>query len=111
MQLSTLKEKMALRGITGYQIFKALDEPKSSIYKFLKGEKVYTEEKEKEIFERINDMLDYDPADKMIEQSPEDPDLFIRLYALGLDSKSFTPDEKYKLAVAYKKLTDLKNKP
>lgn len=102
---------MALKGITAYKISTELGEPMSSIYAFLKGGKVYTEEKEKEIMERINDMLDYDSVEDMVKHAPEDPDLFIRLYALGLDSKSFTPDEKYKLAVAYKKLTDLKNKP
>lgn len=120
MQLSTVKEKMALKGITAYRISKELDEPMSSIYNFLNGEKVYTDNKAIEIIERINDFLEYDPEESenevnkfngdMITCSTEDPELFIKLYALGLDSKAFTPDEKYKLAVAYKKLTDSQTK-
>lgn len=103
--------------ISVYKISQILDEPESTIHRILNpGKEKYSEERVLKILDRINKHLDsqsndHDPVEDMINHAPEDPDLFIRLYALGLDSKAFTPDEKYKLAVAYKKLTDLKNKP
>ena len=109
MDLSAIKDKMISRGITAYRLAKKLDEPISSIYNLLKGEKVYSDSKVKEIVERIDTFLNADDSES-IQEELENPDLFIKLYALGLDSKTFTPDEKYKLAVAYKKLTDSKIK-
>jgi predicted transcriptional regulator len=109
MDVSAIKEKMILKGFTAYKIAKELDEPQSSIYNFLNGEKVYADSKAKEVIKRIDDFLNTELIDEEFD-TPQDPDLFIKLYALGLDSKVFTPDEKYKLAVAYKKLTDSKIK-
>lgn len=109
--LEGASKKLINANISYYKIAKIIDEPESTVQNIFKGHCKYSEEKVLSVLERINKYLDYDPVEDMVKNAPEDPDLFIRLYALGLDSKSFTPDEKYKLAVAYKKLTDLKNKP
>jgi len=109
--LEDASKKLNNANISYYKIAKIIDEPESTIQNIFKGHCKYSEEKVLSIIERINKHLDSDVVNEMVKHAPEDPDLFIRLYALGLDSKAFTPDEKYKLAVAYKKLTDLKNKP
>ncbi len=90
--------------ISIYRISQVLDEPESTLHKIFKSENTkYSEERVITILDKINLYLSE-------SQDTDDPDLFIKLYALGLDSKVFTPDEKYKLAVAYKKLTDSKIK-
>lgn len=95
--------------ISFYKIAKIIDEPKSTVQNIFKDSSNYSTEKVESIISRINTYLD-ELNNELISEGNEDPELFIKLYALGLDSKSFTPDEKYKLAVAYKKLTDSKNK-
>lgn len=96
--------------ISFYRIAKVLSEPEPTIHNIFKSEKAkYSEERVIEIMDRINSHIDELNSDLESHETGS-PDLFIKLYALGLDSKAFTPDEKYKLAVAYKKLTDSKIK-
>lgn len=117
--LTDVSERLKIANISLYKIALLVDEPKSTVFKIFKGKAKYTDERIKVILDKIvsylNELeeskngvkkLDWD----MITCATEDPELFIKLYALGLDSKAFTPDEKYKLAVAYKKLTDSQTK-
>lgn len=101
--------------ISFYKIAKIIDEPESTIQNIFKDHCKYANERIESILKKINNYLDVYNAVEAQDSAlnnivADDSDLFIKLYALGLDSKTFTPDEKYKLAVAYKKLTDSKIK-
>jgi cyanate lyase len=117
--MSEVSKRLKNANISFYKIALKIDEPKSTIQNLFSGQSNYAEERVKSILDKINLYLDELEESKngvkkldwdMITCATEDPELFIKLYALGLDSKAFTPDEKYKLAVAYKKLTDSQTK-
>lgn len=107
--LKDTSTKLFKANISYYRIAKKIGEPKSTVQNIFKDPSNYANERVDSILTKINAYLN-DLNDDLISEGNEDPDLFIKLYALGLDSKAFSPDEKYKLAVAYKKLTDSKIK-
>lgn len=107
-----VSERLKSANISFYKIARIIDEPESTIQNIFKGHNKYAEDRIQTIMDMINSYLDEIEKEKtdpsLIFQN--DPEVFIRLYKLGLDSKAFTPDEKYQLAVAYKKLTDSQSK-
>lgn len=102
-------ERLKEANISFYKIAAIIKEPQSTVQNIFKAHNKYSDDRVKSIIDKINAHLD-DPNPDIDYLETDSPDLFIKLYALGLDSKAFTPDEKYKLAVAYKKLTDSKTK-
>lgn len=101
-------KRLQTANISFYRIARIIEEPESTIHNIFKGHCKYADRKITSILNRINSYLDE------LESSPEttvpvNPDLSLKLFKLGLDSKSFTPEEKLQLALAHKKLTESKN--
>lgn len=111
--LKKTEEALQRASISLYEISVKIDEPKSTLYKIFNPDKYrYSEEKTMLILNKINEYLDC--QDDTIKPSPEttvpvNPELSLKLFKLGLDSKVFTPEEKLQLALAHKKLTESKN--
>lgn len=102
------KEDMSL-----YKISTLINEPKTTVAKVFNPDKYkYSKNKINQILTKITEFLDgygnkpNSDSETLISVNPE---LSLKLFKLGLDSKSFTPDEKLQLALAHKKLTESKN--
>ena len=93
--------RLKMANISVYKIAREINEPKSTIANILSGHCKYSEDKIESILEKINIYLDE-------FEFEIDPKMMIKLFSLGLDSKNFSPEEKYQLAIAYKKLKDSK---
>jgi hypothetical protein len=105
--LTDVSDRLKIAKISLYKIALLIDEPKSTVFKIFKGKAKYTDERIKVILDKIVSYLNEQAENELLTTDAfEDPELYIKLFALGLDSKGFTPDEKYKIAIAYKKLTD-----
>lgn len=108
LNLNDTAERLKNQKISFYKIAQIIGEPESTIHNIFKGHCKYGEGKIHSILIKINNYL------SELESSPEttvpvNPDLSLKLFKLGLDSKSFTPEEKLQLALAHKKLTESKN--
>jgi len=106
--LNETAERLKNQKISFYKIAHILEEPESTIHNIFKSHSKYSEVKIQDILLKINNYLNE------LESTPEtpvpvNPELFLKLVKLGLDSKSFTPEEKLQLALAHKKLTEFKN--
>lgn len=108
VSIDETSERLLKQGISLYKISEILGEPKSTIQNMFNGHSKYSDRKINSVLKRINSYLDE------LESTPEttvpvNPDLSLKLFRLGLDSKVFTPEEKLQLALAHKKLTESKN--
>lgn len=96
-----------------YKISNLINEPKTTVAKVFNPNKyTYSKNKINQILTKITEFLD--GYENESEESPEttvpvNPELSLKLFKLGLDSKCFTPEEKLQLALAHKKLTESKN--
>lgn len=130
-KVSTIKyigdtlSKLTEANITIYRIAQVLDEPEPTLHNIFKSQKAkYSEDRVIEIMDRIHAYLsdlEGDQLKKKIESEIKIPgnsdcpeifthyDLYIKLFEIGLNSKSFTPEDKLRFAIWHRTLTAFKN--
>lgn len=120
-----VSERLKMKKISFYKIAQILDEPKSTILNLFSGQSKYSAKKVNSIMDRITSYLNELEGIQMEEEVKSDIkipgksdcpeifenyDLYIRLFELGLNARTFNPEEKLRFAIWHRTLTAFKGK-